>query len=625
MNKSIILTFLVNIINSFSVWYDNSCLGKIGRAVSKLWKKIIKNSFIVNWFTGASKNVKYRDNSILYRIFGKVKKQFEGLSAFSRNTLNNSFLISSVRTYFNDFFDISTAHYGIFAIAACIVYFLMRLVTGGFGAVYIAVCAVITVISLIIIKLNMSLRCVFKDSYFKNIFLKYLMLEDFDENDTVNVSSGSAITFAVIGVLDGIMCFKFGAIYGLAAIIAVVCVCAVLYDFRIGAWTALILFPYAPTMVIVGIIMLTLISLILKAFTTEDFKFVRTPLDLPLAALLIVMLVSAVSGYARMSSIKIYMVYFVFICSYYCITNTFTSFKSVAAVVALMLIAALGVSAYGIYQHIFGFAEGKTWTDTDMFEDIATRVVSTFDNPNVLGEYLLLLIPLAIGMFLSVKKGTLKLTHLALTAAMCVCMIYTYSRGNWLGLIAAVFMFIMFYDTRFVWLGIAAVFVAPFVLSTSVISRFTSIGDTADTSTSYRVYIWMGTLAMLKDYWLCGIGLGSDAFNMIYPHYSYAGIVAPHSHNLYLQLIVENGIVGLIVFLIVIFAYYRMVITKITTLKRGIPKAAVTALAAGVFGYLIQGMFDNVWYNYRVFFMFFAILALTAAAVNTSKGVKVND
>ena len=183
----------------------------------------------------------------------------------------------------------------------------------------------------------------------------------------------------------------------------------------------------------------------------------------------------------------------------------------------------------------------------------------------------------------------------------------------------------MFYDTRFVWLGVIALLAAPFVMSQNVIDRFTSIGDTKDTSTSYRVYIWMGTFNMLRDYWLCGIGLGSDAFNTIYPHYSYAGIVAPHSHNLYLQLLVENGILGLVSFLVILVAYFRAVISRITALQRSVCKAVITALAAGIFGYLVQGMFDNVWYNYRVFYMFFAVLGLTMAAVNSSKGGDVND
>ena len=41
-----------------------------------------------------------------------------------------------------------------------------------------------------------------------------------------------------------------------------------------------------------------------------------------------------------------------------------------------------------------------------------------------------------------------------------------------------------------------------------MISRFTSIGDMTDGSTTYRVSIWLGTLDMLKHYWLCGIGPG---------------------------------------------------------------------------------------------------------------------
>ena len=69
-----------------------------------------------------------------------------------------------------------------------------------------------------------------------------------------------------------------------------------------------------------------------------------------------------------------------------------------------------------------------------------------------------------------------------------------------------------------------------------IISRFASIGNMADGSTFYRVAIWMGTISMLKDYWLSGIGPGTDAFNMIYPSYSYNTATAQHSHNLFCRL-----------------------------------------------------------------------------------------
>ena len=249
-----------------------------------------------------------------------------------------------------------------------------------------------------------------------------------------------------------------------------------------------------------------------------------------------------------------------------------------------------------------------------------TKGTTPFDNPNVLGEYLLLLIPIAAGYILSRPGSANKAVSLIVTALLSVCMIYTYSRGNWIGLMVAILLFFMFYDGRIVWLGVIFALFVPMLLPQNVITRFMSIGDTTDTSTSYRVYIWMGSIAMLRDYWISGIGLGSEAFNMIYPFYSYSGIVAPHTHNLYLQIITENGVVGLVVFVALILMYYRMSISAIVRTKGDrMLKATMTGLAAGMFGYLVQGMFDNVWYNYRIVFMFYIILALTACAVKEAK------
>ena len=69
------------------------------------------------------------------------------------------------------------------------------------------------------------------------------------------------------------------------------------------------------------------------------------------------------------------------------------------------------------------------------------------------------------------------------------------------------FVLAILFDKRLIWLGIIALIAAPFVLPQTILERFMSIGNMQDTSTSYRVYIWLGTIAMLKDYFFCGIGL----------------------------------------------------------------------------------------------------------------------
>lgn len=141
---------------------------------------------------------------------------------------------------------------------------------------------------------------------------------------------------------------------------------------------------------------------------------------------------------------------------------------------------------------------------------------------------------------------------------MLLCLVLTYSRGCYIGIMAAIAVFLVLWDRRFIFLGIIGLLMLPFVLPETIINRFLSIGNMADSSTSYRVYIWLGTIAMLKDYWFCGIGPGAAAFNQVYPLYAYNSISVPHSHNLFLQIMCDTGIVGLVVFLILMIQYYRM-------------------------------------------------------------------
>ena len=56
--------------------------------------------------------------------------------------------------------------------------------------------------------------------------------------------------------------------------------------------------------------------------------------------------------------------------------------------------------------------------------------------------------------------------------------------------------------------------------------------------------------AMSKDYWLSGIGLGTEVFRGVvtkYPLYT-EGAIPPHSHNILLHIWIESGIIGVLSF-----------------------------------------------------------------------------
>jgi len=174
-------------------------------------------------------------------------------------------------------------------------------------------------------------------------------------------------------------------------------------------------------------------------------------------------------------------------------------------------------------------------------------------------------------------------------------------------------------NPRLILLAPFALVALYFVLPDTVISRFTSIGNLADNSTSYRVNIWLGVLDMLKDYWLCGVGPGDAAFNVIYPYYSLTAIVAPHSHNLFLQILCDAGICALIVFLLLLFTYFRTMCAAVGRTKEWSSRILQIAFTSGVFGFMVQAMTDYSFYNYRLMFLFWAYLALGVLSARRSE------
>ena len=202
---------------------------------------------------------------------------------------------------------------------------------------------------------------------------------------------------------------------------------------------------------------------------------------------------------------------------------------------------------------------------------------------------------------------------------MCVCMLLTMSRGAWLGLLFAGAVFVVLLNPRLIMLAPFALVALYFVLPDTVISRFTSIGNLGDNSTSYRVFIWLGVLDMLKDYWLCGVGPGEAAFNSVYPAYSYNAIIAPHSHNLFLQIVCDAGIVALVVFFLVLIVYFRTTCCAISRETQPDSRLLQIAFTAGVCGFLVQAMTDYSFYNYRVMFLFWAYLALGSLCARRSE------
>ena len=275
-----------------------------------------------------------------------------------------------------------------------------------------------------------------------------------------------------------------------------------------------------------------------------------------------------------------------------------------------------GIAAFlGILQYFQGKAL-LGWVDLTRFSDIGGRVTGGFGNPNVFSVYLLLVLPISL-VFLFQEKSPLTSRFFALICLSfeLLCLVLTWSRGAWLGAIFSLFLFLLLFSrfTRkcLLW-GSPLLLSLPFFLPHNIINRFLSIGDLKESSIQYRLWVWKGVGRMLWEHPF-GIGLGYENFSARYHLYAVSGTeTVIHTHQIFLQIFCELGVIGAILFLL----FLGLLLFKL--LKKPVQSRLDHELrlfggGIGLLGVLVAGLFDNIWYHYGVFCLFWIMAALSSS------------
>jgi len=372
--------------------------------------------------------------------------------------------------------------------------------------------------------------------------------------------------------------------------------------------------PILPTMILAG--------MLLPAFLFALFsrRFVLDGTAVFLLIFIIVTLITGVMSVVPASSVPIVALTTVFMLSALIIMACCKTSESVDMFIMGFVAASAIAGVVGVYHVITDYST-SAWLDIVLFTDIGLRLYSTFDNPNAYGTYLLLAIPLAMACVFYAKNTFLRLCALGITGMLVLNLLATYSRGCYVALAIGVAIFVLIIKKQLIVLVIPAMLASLLVLPASVVNRLFSIANMADTSTTFRMNIWRGTLRMLGDFWPVGVGQGEHAFNRAYIFYSLGATFTPHSHNLFLQIFAETGIVGLLVFIGMLACFFRAHANFLRRVKEFRLRVMSAAMVAAVTGFLIQGVFDYAFYNYRVMLAFFLFLGISIAFTRISAPV----
>ncbi|MGQ9531460.1 MAG: O-antigen ligase family protein [Desulfotomaculales bacterium] len=297
--------------------------------------------------------------------------------------------------------------------------------------------------------------------------------------------------------------------------------------------------------------------------------------------------------------------------------------RQVRGTVAGLLVLGLLLAVVGLHQAWTGFKTPGTWVES-YDEAVGSRIISTVGNPNGLGGYFnTVLLPAAAWVLFGAGRArwTLALGMVPLALAL----LYTYSRGAWLGCAAALLFLALYYNRRSWAAFLVVVLAALLVVPATVVERLLNIfhpAHLASSETAGRLWSLSNVLYILPRHRWLGVGLGmyggTTAYNMFSPVYDegqWAGYVAvPFVDNLFLHVLIQQGVLGLVAFLV----FAGTVLLTCHRIFRAAGTPLVRALAAGTgaawVAYLVQGLAATSTEFPQMTVPVWLLLGLTAAA-----------
>lgn len=228
-------------------------------------------------------------------------------------------------------------------------------------------------------------------------------------------------------------------------------------------------------------------------------------------------------------------------------------------------------------------------------------------NLNAVGAHAAAFAAVATGAALETRRTITRVLLLVVAFLLVVVLVYTKSRGAWLGFGLA-FLY-MIARTRSFWLIVPAAVILGVLLSTTVlqvalVSRVEATSPD-DPSLLGRLLLWKYAIDVFRDNWLFGVGL--ENFRFVKQFYGYpapsAYAVRFNSHSLFLELLADLGITGTTCFLWLVGGALVRVDRIIKKSASSEHRWLAVGLNAGLIAFVAHGLFDCIIWQHGAFML----------------------
>jgi O-antigen ligase len=359
----------------------------------------------------------------------------------------------------------------------------------------------------------------------------------------------------------------------------------------------------------------------LVRWLSQGYLTRRTPLDVPILFFFLSALAGLWPSYDLALSLPLSLMIVGGVALYYLFVNNCTTEHSRHILSAGSLLLGLTVSLYFIiqYEHpVMGRIFPDAW---------ALRL-----HPNSVATFLEGMMPLALVMAIGERRLWLRVFYGFCAATFALALLMTASRGAW---VALALCGIIWLCTRFRRIGMVFAAVVPISVVVPgaylVFNNDASLNSIPIVGTTLvplfarpdRLEVYRNSVYLIQDFPLTGIGL-SDVFAMVYSRYALL-IQVPfltYSHNLFLEIWLDQGLLGILSFLSLIAAFYLFVgrvLSHLPRIKEKAPSAVFQGCWLGVTATLIHGLFDAR--QYADSWTLPVLFVLLGLAVGTGLGI----
>lgn len=398
----------------------------------------------------------------------------------------------------------------------------------------------------------------------------------------------------------------------------------------IGYFFILSFFPFSADILKLLCILTMIGCWIAQVIIEKKTLCIKTPINSPIFLFLFCLLLSSFFSNNIIRNLESIMHdeirYFIV---FFCMINTIRSLDQIKRIVTTMLVTCGLVCLYGLY----GYNTGIAIRDG--------RLIATFGYHTLISEYISLLLPIAVCLLFH-YKGILARLSLGLIVAICsFSLILTMTRTSWIAvIITVIFISLAMHKKYVIYILIGACALLVFFLPSKYVHHAKTITQvdkffTTEIILGKRLSGWKESFSIIRDNPVFGIGPNSRVFRKTYLLYAEKTktqknleiVKEPeqaektktkkkhsrkitslsHSHNIFLQMGVEVGIIGFLAFTWLCAVVFCSSIKLWSTVKTEYEKALLLGITASLVSIFLHGLTENFWKKPTILFLWFIV------------------